>query len=70
MIKPIIIGLIKFYQYIISPHIAPSCRFTPSCSQYARESIEKHGVFKGSYLSILRILKCNPWNIGGNDPVP
>jgi len=70
MIKYLIIKLIKAYQYVISPYIAPSCRFTPSCSQYALEVIKKHGVFRGCWLSVKRILRCNPWHPGGYDPAP
>ena len=53
---------IKFYRYFISPLTAPSCRFDPTCSQYALESIEEFGIFKGSYLAIIRISKCHPWH--------
>ena len=63
-------GLIKFYRKAISPLKLPSCRFTPTCSQYAIEAIEVHGAFKGSMLSIWRILRCNPFCKGGYDPVP
>jgi len=70
MIRSIFIRLIKTYQYLISPLMAPSCRFTPSCSQYAIEVIAKHGVFRGSWLSFKRVLRCNPWNPGGYDPAP
>jgi len=66
----ILIGLIKLYQYFISPLIGPRCRFYPSCSNYGLEAIEFHGVVKGSYLSIKRLLKCHPFNEGGIDPVP
>lgn len=48
----------------------PTCRFTPSCSQYAREVISKHGVWRGTWLSIKRVIRCNPWNSGGYDPAP
>jgi len=70
MIQSIFIRLIKTYQYLISPLMAPSCRFTPSCSQYAIEVIAKHGVIRGSWLSFKRVLRCNPWNPGGYDPAP
>jgi len=62
--------LIKVYRTIISPLKPPTCRFYPTCSAYAFEAIEKHGVLKGIGLSILRILRCNPMNPGGFDPVP
>ena len=61
---------IKSYQIIISPLLGPSCRFTPTCSQYAVEAIQKYGPFKGSWLSFKRILKCHPWGGSGYDPVP
>ena len=62
--------LIKFYQVCISPFTPPSCRFTPTCSQYALEAVEKHGALKGSLLATWRILRCNPLSHGGYDPVP
>jgi len=61
---------IRFYQKFISPLTPPTCRFTPSCSQYAIEAIRKHGPFKGLALAIWRILRCNPWGGSGYDPVP
>ena len=61
---------IKIYQIIISPLLGPSCRFTPTCSQYAEEAKQKYGPFKGSWLSFKRILKCHPWGGSGYDPVP
>ncbi|MFA6335300.1 MAG: membrane protein insertion efficiency factor YidD [Bacteroidales bacterium] len=62
--------LIKFYQCCISPLKPQSCRFTPTCSAYSLEAIKKHGPIKGLYLSIWRILRCNPWGGSGYDPVP
>lgn len=70
MAKIILLGLIRGYKYFISPFLLPSCRFVPSCSQYASEVIIKHGVLRGSWLSIKRILRCNPWHPGGFDPAP
>ena len=61
---------IIFYRKVISPMTPPSCRFTPTCSQYAIEAIRKHGPFKGVYLAIRRILRCHPWGGSGYDPVP
>ena len=61
---------IRFYQLCISPLLGPSCRFTPTCSEYARQAILKHGPVKGLYLAIWRILRCNPWGGSGYDPVP
>ena len=61
---------IRFYQVCISPLLGPSCRFTPTCSEYARQAILKHGPIKGLGLAIWRILRCNPWGGSGYDPVP
>lgn len=62
--------LIKFYQQCISPFIPAACRYTPTCSQYAKEAIIKYGPFKGSWLALKRILRCNPFGGSGYDPVP
>jgi putative membrane protein insertion efficiency factor len=64
------IYLIKLYQLIISPWLGPSCRFTPTCSQYGIEALKKYGAFKGLWLTVKRIAKCNPWGGHGHDPVP
>lgn len=61
---------IHFYRYCISPLTPASCRYTPTCSQYAIDAIKKYGPFKGGYLAIKRILKCHPWGGSGYDPVP
>ncbi len=66
----LLIQPIRFYQRFISPYTPPTCRFTPSCSQYAIEAIRKHGPFKGMALAVWRILRCNPWGGSGYDPVP
>ena len=66
----LIIGLIKAYQIVLSPFFGQQCRFTPTCSQYAIESLQLHGTFKGFTLAIKRILRCHPWHDGGHDPVP
>jgi uncharacterized protein len=62
--------LIKLYQWLISPWLPPSCRFTPSCSQYALEAFRKYGPVKGLWLSARRIARCHPWGGHGHDPVP
>jgi putative membrane protein insertion efficiency factor len=62
ILKKLFILPIKFYRYFISPLFPPSCRFTPTCSQYAIESIEEFGVLKGGFLAIKRISKCHPWH--------
>lgn len=61
---------IRFYQLVISPLLGPSCRFTPTCSEYAKQAIIKHGPIKGLGLAIWRLLRCNPWGGSGYDPVP
>ena len=62
--------MVKIYQILISPLLGPHCRFTPTCSQYAVEAIEKHGPIKGIWLAIKRIARCHPWGGCGHDPVP
>ena len=62
--------MVRFYQCCISPYTPPSCRFTPTCSQYAIEALSKYGPWKGMWLTIRRILRCNPWGGNGYDPVP
>ncbi len=68
--KRILIAIIRGYKKYISPLLPPSCRFTPTCSEYAMEALQKHGAWKGSLLAIWRILRCNPFGKGGYDPVP
>ncbi|MCX6352840.1 MAG: membrane protein insertion efficiency factor YidD [Bacteroidetes bacterium] len=62
--------LIKFYKYAISPLLPNACRYTPTCSEYGIEAIQKYGPCKGTYLALKRILSCNPWGGHGHDPVP
>ena len=66
----VLLALIKFYKQAISPYLPDACRFTPTCSEYAREAITKYGALKGGFLSMKRILRCNPFCKGGYDPVP
>ncbi len=61
---------IRLYRYAISPMMASHCRFYPSCSCYAQEAIENHGLLRGGWLSLRRLGRCHPWNPGGYDPVP
>ncbi len=68
--KRLLLGLIRSYQYVISPLLGQNCRFYPSCSQYAYEAITLHGIGYGIYLSICRLLRCHPFHPGGYDPVP
>lgn len=70
ILSKILVLPIRFYQICISPLLGPSCRFTPTCSEYARQAILKHGPIKGLGLAIWRILRCNPWGGSGYDPVP
>ena len=68
--QKLVIKAIKSYQHFISPLLGPNCRFTPTCSTYATEAIERFGLIKGSWLASKRILRCHPLNEGGEDPVP
>ena len=70
IIANILISLIKFYKMVISPYMAPSCRYSPTCSQYALEALKKYGLFKGGWLALKRILSCHPWGGSGYDPIP
>ena len=71
ILKKILISLIKFYRIYLSPLKRNShCRYIPTCSTYAIEAIEKYGTFKGTFLALKRILRCNPFSKGGCDPVP
>jgi putative membrane protein insertion efficiency factor len=65
-----LIFLVRFYQTAISPFTPATCRYSPTCSQYTLEALQKHGAFYGSWLSIKRIISCNPWGDSGYDPVP
>lgn len=67
--KYVFMILIRAYQTVLSPLLAPSCRFIPSCSEYSYEALQKYGALKGSLMSIWRIMRCNPFNKGGYDPV-
>ncbi|SDX47128.1 hypothetical protein SAMN05421881_10025 [Nitrosomonas halophila] len=70
IMKRFVIGLIKLYQYCVSPLTPPSCRFYPTCSNYAQEALGKYGLVRGLWMSVRRVLRCHPWNQGGYDPVP
>ena len=70
LLSKLLIGLIKLYQMTLSPYIGRACRYTPTCSNYGIEAIQKHGPFKGFWLTLKRVLSCNPWGGSGYDPVP
>lgn len=66
----ILVGAIEAYRHMISPMRLPSCRFTPTCSQYAVEALTEYGAARGLWLSLVRLIKCGPWHSGGWDPIP
>jgi uncharacterized protein len=68
--RRVVVGLLRLYQRVVSPLYGPTCRFYPSCSQYALVAVERHGVLRGAGLAGWRLLRCNPWNPGGVDDVP
>ncbi len=68
--KKILLYFIALYKKGVSPYLPPSCRFRPTCSEYAYEAVEKYGAFKGGWMALRRILRCNPFCKGGYDPVP
>lgn len=70
LVRRVAVLPIRFYQLCISPMLPPSCRFTPTCSQYAIEAVIRHGLLRGGWLAIRRILRCHPWGGSGYDPVP
>jgi uncharacterized protein len=69
-VRAVVVAPIVAYQLLISPFLGNNCRFYPSCSQYAKEAVLKHGVLRGVVLAVRRIVRCNPWNPGGVDIVP
>ena len=70
IIRSLFLMLIRLYQYLLSPLLGISCRYTPSCSEYGILAIKKHGPFRGSFLTLKRIIRCNPWGSHGHDPIP
>ncbi|HEV3176415.1 MAG TPA: membrane protein insertion efficiency factor YidD [Stellaceae bacterium] len=70
MLTLLLRGLIRSYQLLISPVLGPSCRYLPSCSDYAAEAIERHGALAGTWLAVRRLARCHPWGGSGYDPVP
>jgi len=67
--RTILVSLLKFYKAAVSPWLPPSCRFVPTCSEYACEAIERHGALRGSWMGLRRLLRCHPFHSGGYDPV-
>jgi hypothetical protein len=70
MFKVIFLAMIRFYRVAVSPFTPPTCRFTPSCSAYAQEALEKHGAGKGGWMALRRVFRCHPFGGKGYDPVP
>lgn len=68
--KAVTLALIRFYQRFLSPLLPPSCRFTPTCSEYTLQAVERYGVIRGGWLGVKRFARCHPFNPGGYDPVP
>ncbi|ACU91231.1 MAG: membrane protein insertion efficiency factor YidD [Desulfomicrobium sp.] len=68
--RHVFVRILSLYQYLISPLYSPCCRFTPSCSEYARQAVLSHGIFRGMGLAFWRLLRCHPLCAGGYDPVP
>ena len=66
----LLVGLVRAYQLVLSPHLPPSCRFFPSCSHYALLAVERHGAWRGALLTLHRLLRCQPFGAAGHDPVP
>jgi putative membrane protein insertion efficiency factor len=67
--KSLVLGLLRTYKWALSPMFPPSCRYVPSCSEYAMEAVERHGGVRGSWMALRRILRCHPFVKGGYDPV-
>ena len=70
MIRDLLMFLVKGYRLLLSPSVGGACRFEPTCSVYSLQALERHGAAGGSYLTLRRIVRCNPWCAGGHDPVP
>jgi uncharacterized protein len=69
-VKAIVLAGLRFYKAAVSPMLPAACRYTPTCSEYAMEAVERYGALKGGWLAARRLLSCHPWSQGGYDPVP
>jgi len=70
MVNRLLIGMVRTYQWLISPWLGSHCRFHPTCSHYTVTALQRHGAIRGTWLSVRRLLRCHPLHPGGNDPVP
>ena len=70
MAKHIVLGVLSFYKLAVSPYLPSQCRFHPTCSEYAADAVAEHGVAKGGWMGLKRLVRCSPWATGGFDPVP
>lgn len=68
--RKLLILFLRFYQLALSPYLGSSCRYSPTCSRYAMDALDKYGAAQGSWLAVKRVLRCHPWHAGGYDPVP
>jgi len=68
--KHLLVAFIHAYRYLLGPSWGRSCRFSPTCSQYAEDAIARHGALRGTWLAMRRVSRCHPWHVGGFDPVP
>ncbi|HEV2860361.1 MAG TPA: membrane protein insertion efficiency factor YidD [Pyrinomonadaceae bacterium] len=69
MVRGLLVALLRFYKAAVSPLLPPSCRFVPTCSEYAMEAVEKYGALRGGWMGVRRLLRCHPFHPGGFDPV-
>ncbi|WP_293660796.1 membrane protein insertion efficiency factor YidD [Rhodoferax sp. OV413] len=70
MMREVLMGIVRAYRFSLSPWLGSACRFSPTCSLYSLEALDRHGATIGSYLTVARLVRCHPWCAGGHDPVP